>query len=111
MASIVNVTLTEGDDTSRIWNLTTDGSPLNLTSADVTAVIKPSEAYEDDDDAAHVLTEGDGVTIVSASAGTVKVDIPTAVTQAPSQWLYKILVTLAGQTEVAVWGVLWIADA
>lgn len=111
MASIVNLTLTEGDDTSRTWNLTSDGSQLNLASADVTAVIKPSEAYEDDDDAAHLLTEGNGVTIVSASAGTVKLDIPTAVTQAPSQWLYKILVALSGQTEVAVWGTLWVADA
>jgi hypothetical protein len=59
-------------------------------------VIKPSEAYEDDDDAA---------------AGTIQVDLPEAVIQAPSKWLYKVLVGLSGKTGTAIWGDLWIADA
>jgi hypothetical protein len=111
VASIVNVTLIEGDDTSRTWTLTTDGTALNLASADVTAVIKPSEHVADNAATAYTLTEGSGITIVSASAGTVKLDIPTAVTASPSQWFYKIRITLSGETETAVWGWISIVDA
>ena len=111
MAGIVSVTLIEGDDTSRTWSLTSDGAALNLTSADVTAVIKPTEHVADNAATAYNLTEGSGVTIVSASAGTVKLDIPTAVTASPSQWFYKIRVALSGETETAVWGWISIVDA
>lgn len=106
----VNVTLAEGSDVSRTWQITSDSAALNLTSADVTAVIKPSEHYEDDDDLAHQLSEGAGITIVDAAAGTVKLDIPAAVTQAPSAWFYKINVTLAGETDTAIGGWIYIAD-
>jgi hypothetical protein len=94
-----------------MWDLTEDGEPLDLSSVDVTVVIKPSEHYEDDDDLAHVLTEGDGVTIVSAAAGRVRVRIPDAVTAAPSQWFYKITPEVAGSEEPAIIGTLWVADA
>jgi hypothetical protein len=106
----VNVTLPEGFDGSRTWAITSDDAALNLTTADVTAVIKPTEHYEDDDDLAYPLSEGDGVTIVNAAVGTVKLDIPGAVTAAPSAWFYKINVTLAGETDTAIAGWIYIAD-
>lgn len=111
MASIVNVTRVEGDDTPETWAITSDADPLNLSSADVVVVIKPNEHYEDDDEAAYRLTEGAGVTIVDAAAGTVRAELPDAVIEAPSRWLYKVIVTSAGQTATAIWGNLWIADA
>lgn len=111
MPSIVTVTVPEGSGISRVWAITSDGDPLNLSSVDVTAVIKPSEHVEDDDAVAHVLTEGDGVTIVDAAAGRVRLAIPDAVTAAPGQWFYKITPGVGGSEEPAIIGTLWVADA
>ncbi|MEO3856205.1 hypothetical protein [Acrocarpospora sp. B8E8] len=111
MASIVNVRLIEGDETSRTWQITTDETPLNLSAVTVTAIIKPHAGVEDDDDTAHHLSEGDGLTVVDAAAGKVKGEIPVAVTQAPGKWLYKIVVDLGDDTETAIWGYMQVADA
>ncbi|MCC5574492.1 hypothetical protein IMZ11_02405 [Microtetraspora sp. AC03309] len=111
MSDWANVTIPEGANTSRTWRLTSDGSPLGLSGVTVTAVIKPSEHYEDDDQLAHTLTQGSGLTIVDAAAGTVKLAVPTAVTQAPSSWFYKIIPSSSGETEPAVMGWIYITDA
>ena len=112
MASIVNVTLVQGDDTSRTWALTSNASPLNLSGATVEAVIKPSPSVDDDaTTGVHTLTEGDGLTITNPTQGQVELEIPTEVTESPGQWYYKIRVTLAGDTETAVWGWIAITDS
>ncbi|ETK36140.1 hypothetical protein [Microbispora sp. ATCC PTA-5024] len=110
MADTVSVTIPEGSDTSRTWRLTTDGAPLDLSGVTVTAVIKPSPAYEDDDAAAHTLTAGNGLTILDAAEGTVRLDIPTLVTDAPSTWWYKIIPTVSGETEPAIVGWITVTD-
>lgn len=110
MADWVNVTIPEGSDVSRTWRLTSDGAALVLSGVTVTAVIKPSERYEDDDESAHTLTAGDGLTVVDATAGTVRLTIPAGVTEAPSAWFYKILASVSGETEPAVMGWIQIQD-
>ncbi len=111
MAAWLNVTLTEGSTAvSRTWALTSDDAALNLGSVTVSAVIKPSEHVEDDDASAYVLTVGDGVTIVNPTAGTVRLTIPAAVVEAPSTWLYKILVNASDQTEPAILGWITVTD-
>ncbi len=101
----------EGDETTRTWQVTSDGEPMNLSTVDVTVIVKAHAGVEDDDEGAHRLTEGDGLTVTDASQGLVKADIPTLVTEAPGQWLYKVLVELGGDTETAIWGYLQVTDA
>ncbi len=107
---LVSVTIPEGSDASRTWQLTSDGAALDLSGVTVTAVIKPSPAYEDDDTAAHTLTAGQGLTIVDAAAGRVKLTIPAQVTEAPSTWWYKITPSVSGETEPAVGGWITVTD-
>jgi hypothetical protein len=101
-----NFDVAEGFSGKRTFEITSDGSEMNLSTAAVTVVFKPSEAVEDDDDLAHVLTEGDGVTVTDPSAGLVEVEIPEVLTQAPLAWFYKVDVAVSGQgsdTAVAGW--------
>jgi len=107
----INVTLTEDDDDMATFIITTGGVPLGLGSAVVFAIIKPTQHVEDDASTAHLLEEGDGVTILDADEGTVRVDFPEAVTGSPSLWFYKIRVTAASKTRTAIWGWLTISDA
>lgn len=111
MAAIVNVPLTEGDTPSRIWALTSAGTTLDLTGATVAAYIKPNATTADGAQGTYTLTSGSGLTVVSAAAGTVQLDIPSAVTTAPSWWWYKIRVTRSGRTETAVEGWIAVSDA
>ncbi|MFF4417078.1 hypothetical protein ACFYY8_31545 [Streptosporangium sp. NPDC001559] len=112
MAQAVNVTLTEDDETSRTFQLTTGGTALNLSAAIVTAIVKASPAVEDNAaSGVYTLTAGDGLAIVDAAAGTVRLDWPAAVTASPGWWFYKIRVTLAAQTETAILGWIAILDA
>jgi hypothetical protein len=109
---IVNLTLTEDDDGSATFQITSGGTALNLTSADVIAVVKASQQVEDDaSSGVYTLTEGDGVTIVSATTGTVKLDFPAAVTESPSVWFYKVRVEASGETLTAIWGWISVQDA
>lgn len=111
MPSIVTLPLTEDDTPSRTFRITSAGSALNLSSATVVAVIKPTAATEDDAAGTYTLSLGAGLTVVDASAGTVRLDIPAAVTASPGAWFYKIRITLAAQTETAIWGWITISDA
>jgi hypothetical protein len=111
MPDTINITLTEDDNNSATFTITSGGDPLGLASADVFAIVKPDQHVEDDAATAHELTEGDGVTIVDAVEGTVTLDFPEAVTESPGSWFYKIRVTQASATRTAVWGWLNILDA
>lgn len=112
MAQAVNVTLIEDDETSRTFQLTTGGTALDLSAVTVTAVIKASPAVADNaTSGVYTLTAGDGLTVVDAAAGTVRLDWPAVVTASPGWWFYKIRVTLAAQTETAILGWLTISDA
>lgn len=110
MATAVNVSLIEDDDEDPLFELTSGGEPMNLSTSDVTAVIKPSEHSDDDSDDAHQLTEGDGLTIVDASAGLVRLTIPEAVNASPVSWFYKIRVTISGSTKTAIFGWMTVQD-
>lgn len=112
MPDIVNLTLTEDDDGSATFQITSGGSALDVTSADVFAIIKASPQVEDDaSSGVYTLTEGDGVTIVNATTGTVRLDFPDAVTESPGVWFYKIRVTSAGDTLTAIWGWINVQDS
>lgn len=112
MPDTVNLTLTEDDDGSATFQITSGGDALNIASADVFAVIKASQHVEDDaSSGVYTLTEGSGVTIVNAATGTVRLDFPEAVTESPSIWFYKIRVDSAGDTLTAIWGWISVADA
>jgi hypothetical protein len=112
LGATVNLSLTEDDNGSFMFALTDANGPLNLTSADVFAVIKASQHVEDDAaSGVYTLTEGSGVTIVDAAAGTVRIDIPDAVSASPSIWFYKIRATISGDTRTAITGWLSISDA
>ncbi|WP_326828694.1 hypothetical protein OIE13_22400 [Streptosporangium sp. NBC_01810] len=106
----MNVPLSQGADTSRTWQVTSGDEPANLTSATVTAVIKTNTHVDDDDVAAHTFAEGDGLTIVDAAQGHVRIRIPTAVTQHPGAWYYKIVVEAGEDTEPAIHGWITIMD-
>jgi hypothetical protein len=103
---MVNLTLSQGDDTSRTWQITSSDEAVNLASATITAIIKPSPQVADDASSALSLTEGDGITISDAADGEVTIAIPTEVTESPGAWYYKILIGIGGATEVAIHG--WI---
>jgi hypothetical protein len=110
MAQLVNVPLMQGDETSRTWQITSDGEPLDLSNATVAAVIKASAHVDDDDPAAIQRTEDDGITIADAAQGEVTIAIPATVTQYPGAWYYKILRTIEDDTQVAVHGWITITD-
>ncbi|MFB9681232.1 hypothetical protein [Streptosporangium vulgare] len=111
MPDAINITLTEDDDGAATFSITSDGSLFDLSSATVFAIVKPTQHVEDDDDTAHLLEQGDGVTVVDAGEGTVRLDFPDAVMGSPSTWFYKIRVTVASKTRTAIWGWLTISDA
>ena len=111
MPDAINVTLTEDDDDYAIFTITSDGVPLGLGSVEVFAVVKPTQHVEDDAPTAHLLEEGDGLTIVDAAEGTVRLEFPGAVMGSPSTWFYKIRVTAGSSTRTAIWGWLTISDA
>ncbi|MGS2645855.1 hypothetical protein [Streptosporangium sp. G12] len=111
MPDAINITLTEDDDDSATFVITTGGIPLGLGSAEVFAVIKPTQHVEDDAPTAYLLEEGDGLTIVDAGESTVRLDFPDAVMGSPSTWFYKIRVTAGSSTRTAIWGWLTISDA
>ncbi|GAA0853439.1 hypothetical protein ACFQVD_26540 [Streptosporangium amethystogenes subsp. fukuiense] len=111
MSDAINVTLTEDDDGLATFVITSDGAPLGLGAATVFAIVKPTQHVEDDALSAHRLEQGDGVTIVDAAAGTVRLDFPQVVMESPSTWFYKIRVTAGGKTRTAIWGWLTISDA
>lgn len=112
MADTVNVTVIEDDDVARTFQITSGGTALNISSVTVFAVIKPSERVEDNAASAHTLTDGDGLTIVDAATGKVRLDYPAEVTASPGWWFYKIRVTSsAGQTETAITGWIAVSDA
>ncbi|MBG0828542.1 hypothetical protein HS041_12260 [Planomonospora sp. ID67723] len=110
MAAIVNVDVPQGADTYRIWQITASDTAVNLTTADVTAVIKPSPHVADNAASAVALSEGDGITITSASEGKVRIDIPTTITESPGAWYYKIILEMSGDTEPAIHGWITITD-
>lgn len=111
MPTAINVDVVEDDDNTATFNITDDSGALNLTSADVTAVIKASQHVEDGAlSGVYTLTEGDGVTIVDAAAGQIRLDIPAAVAASPGVWFYKIRVAASGDTRTAVFGWLSILD-
>lgn len=108
----VNVALIEDDATSRTFRITSASSALDLSTATVFAVIKTSAAVEDDAaSGVYTLTVGSGLTVTDAAQGKVQLDIPAAVTASPGTWFYKIRITLAAQTETAIWGWITISDA
>lgn len=111
MAAVVNVPLTQGDTPSRVWALSSAGSTLDLDGATVTAYIKPDATVADGAQGTHTLTSGAGLTVVDSAAGTVRLDIPSAVTASPSWWWYRIRVTRAGRTETAVEGWIPVSDS
>jgi hypothetical protein len=111
MPDIQTVPVTQGDTPTRTFRITSSGAALNLTGVTVTAVIKPTIGTSDDDNAAHPLTVGAGLTIVDAAAGTVRMDIPSAVTTSPGWWFYKIQVTSSGHPETAVEGLMPVSPA
>lgn len=106
----VNISVPEGFAGSKPFEITTDGSPLGLGSVEVSAVIKPDQGYEDDDEAAYQLSEGDGVTIVDASAGSIRLAFPSAISQAPSTWFYRIDVGLGDDSDTAIAGWITVTD-
>lgn len=112
MPTTINVDLTEDDAETPTFAIKDNASAaLDLTTADVFAVIKASQHVEDNaSSGVYTLTEGSGVTIVSAAAGTVKLAIPSAVNASPGTWYYKIRVTVSGATRTAIVGWLYIVD-
>lgn len=112
MPDTINLTLTEDDNGQATFQITSGGSALGLASADVFAVVKASQHVEDDAaSGVYTLTEGSGVTIVDAAAGTIRLDFPDAITESPSIWFYKVRVTASSVTETAITGWLSISDA
>ncbi|MER7361922.1 hypothetical protein [Nonomuraea wenchangensis] len=115
MPDFVNLTLVEDDNESASFRITdSEGDALGLTGADVFAVIKASQAVEDDaTTGVFTLTEGDGVTIDDAAAGLITLDFPAGVTESPAVWFYKIRVTRGSpaETKTAIEGWLTVADA
>lgn len=115
MPGIVNLTLTEDDDESPSFRITDDaGAALGLVGATVTAVVKASQHVEDDAaTGVFILTVGDGVTIDDAAAGEITLDLPSAVTESPSIWFYKVRVRRGSppKTKTAIEGWLSTADA
>lgn len=115
MPDFVNLTLTEDDNESASFRIIDNsGGALGLTSADVFAVVKASQAVEDDaTTGVFTLTEWDGVTIDDPAAGLITLDFPSAVTASPSVWFYKIRVTRGSPpaTKTAIEGWLSISDA
>ncbi|MFC4006623.1 hypothetical protein ACFOY2_05285 [Nonomuraea purpurea] len=110
MPDTINITLTEDDDNSATFTITSGGDPLGLASADVFAIVKPDQHVEDDAATAYELTEGDGVAILDAAPGSVRLDFPDAVAESPGSWFYKIRVTQGGTTRTAVVGWLSVSD-
>ncbi|KAB8186882.1 hypothetical protein FH608_046175 [Nonomuraea phyllanthi] len=115
MPDFVNLTLTEDDDESASFRITDDaGDALGLTGADVFAVIKASQAVEDDaSTGVFTLTEGDGVTIDDAANGLITLTFPSGVTESPGVWFYKIRVSRGSPsaTKTAIEGWLSVADS
>ncbi|TYB69720.1 hypothetical protein FXF51_06040 [Nonomuraea sp. PA05] len=111
----VNLTLVEDDNESASFRIVDDsGTALSLTGADVFAVIKASQAVEDDaSTGVFTLTEGDGVTIDDAAQGLITLTFPESVTESPGVWFYKIRVTRGSPsaTKTAIEGWLSVADA
>ena len=110
MAATVTVNLLEGDDASKTFQITSAGSPLNLTGVTVTALVKASTSVEDDAAGVYNLTEGDGITIVDAATGKVRLTYPDAIVASPSAWYYKIKVTSSGDTQTAIHGWVTVQD-
>lgn len=112
MASAINLQLTEDDTEAPTFAITDEDGPLDLASAEVFAVIKATPQVEDSTaTGVYTLTEGSGVTIVDAAAGTVQLSIPSAVTASPGTWFYKIRVTVGSATRTAITGRITVADA
>ncbi|MGW4663194.1 BppU family phage baseplate upper protein [Streptosporangium sandarakinum] len=110
MPATVNVTLSQGDNTTRTWQITSNHTALDLTSATVTAVIKRDQHVDDDDPTAHRITTDTGLTITDPAQGKVKVRIPTQVTAYPGAWYYKIVLQAGDDTEPAICGWITIED-
>ncbi len=111
VASVIQVNLLEGDDESRTFQITSGGSPMNIGSVTVTALIKASTSVEDDAAGVTHLSVGDGITVVDASTGKVRVTFPDAVLASPSNWYYKIKLTVSGDTRTAIHGWIAVSDA
>jgi hypothetical protein len=107
VASVIQVNLLEGDDESRTFQITSGGSAMNISAVTVTALIKASVSVEDDAVGVTNLTVGDGLTIMDAAAGKVRMAFPDDVVASPSTWYYKIKLTVSGDTRTAIHG--WIA--
>lgn len=113
MPTTINLDLTEDDAETPTFAIKDEGgTAVNLTSADVYAIIKASQHVEDNAaSGVYTLTEGSGVTIVNAAAGTVKLTIPSAVNASPATWYYKVRVEANGQTRTAIVGWLSVVDS
>jgi hypothetical protein len=104
----INQTFGEFNDITLNATITSSGSPLNLTGYTVNMLLKTAAGVPDDDETVIVLSSTGGspaITIVSASAGTIQVDIANADVQNQDLAFYRIdAVNTDSQKNTAIYG-------
>jgi hypothetical protein len=104
------LSLAEFNDETLDIALTSNGSPLNLTSATINMLFK-TQAGTPDDDALTLSSAGGSpaITITNASGGLITVAIPNGDLQAETYNFYRIDVVFSGLQNTALYGpVTWI---
>lgn len=100
-----------GDDRDFTVTLTEDGSPMDLTGADVRFTAK-EHLRDDDEDAVVVATVGDGIVVDDPTSGVLVVSVDAEDTDGlgtVTRFLrYDVQVTRGGSTRTVVAGRLYI---
>lgn len=111
MPSIITLPVTEDDEPTPTFQITSGGTPLDLTAATVTAIIKASPSVEDTALGVYTLASGSGLAVTDAAQGKVRLDIPAAITASPGWWYYKIRVSHTAKPMTAIEGWIPVGDA
>ncbi len=81
--SLPYLSMMRGDTTPFAFTVTNDGEPIDLTNCELTWTAKESWSDAQDADSTIVKTLDDGIEVVSASDGTIVIQMDSADTEGP----------------------------
>lgn len=112
MQRLRSLDLFQGDDEQVIVTISGEdtGTAYDLTGAQVTAYLKPDADTADNDAAVVALTIGNGVEVLDATAGLVRVTVPKSwLATAGTRW-WHLVVVASGATRTAARGPVHVID-
>lgn len=112
MQRLRSLELFQGDDEQVTVTVSDEdsGAAYDLTGATLTVYLKPSAETADDDASVTTLTVGNGIEVLDAAAGSIRVTVPKSwLATAGTRW-WHLTVVKAGATRTAARGPVHVID-